>query len=161
MTVSLPDEKRDKVLKWISYLESRRTCKILKYAQFIGLLTSACSAVKYGWLYTKLFEGTKYLTLQVTNGNYEASMSIPNSLSSDLEWGKNNIPSTHNNLKNDNFSLEIYTDANLSGWGAFCDGQSTCGWWNNSLKTKHIHFSELKAIFLGLLEITWKILPFL
>ncbi|CAH1997732.1 unnamed protein product [Acanthoscelides obtectus] len=34
----------------------RDTCSIRELAQFIGTLTAACPAVKYGWLYTKRLE---------------------------------------------------------------------------------------------------------
>ncbi|KAJ8915436.1 hypothetical protein NQ315_003197 [Exocentrus adspersus] len=44
----------------------------------------------------------------------------------------------------------MYTDASLSGWGAYCSGESTCDWWSQKFKGDHINLLELQAIFFGL-----------
>ena len=44
----------------------------------------------------------------------------------------------------------ITTDASLSGWGATHDGRSARGVWNAQLKTAHINYLELMAVFLAL-----------
>ncbi|KAJ8930412.1 hypothetical protein NQ314_016807 [Rhamnusium bicolor] len=64
MNIELPTEKRDRILKWVKYFEARKRCKIRSFARFIGLLTSAYPAVKYGWVYTKNFETAKFLALK-------------------------------------------------------------------------------------------------
>ncbi|KAJ8976566.1 hypothetical protein NQ317_016360 [Molorchus minor] len=61
-----------------------------------------------------------------------------------------NIRLATNNLHRDHFDLEISTDASLSGWGAYCQGESVSGWWSVEDKTHHINILELKAIFFGL-----------
>lgn len=150
MSIELPTEKREKILKWIKYFINRSVCTIIKFAQFLGLLTSACPAIKYGWVYTKLFERAKVMALNANNGNYYANMSIPKSVLPDLNWWLNNIGSSKNNLDRDHYDLEICTDASLSGWGAFSLGESAYGWWAPDQSTEHINWLELEAIFLGL-----------
>lgn len=68
MTMSLPDRKRLKIIQIIKGIRSRGRCKIREFAQFLGVLTSSCPAVRYGWLYTKLFEREKFLALQNSSG---------------------------------------------------------------------------------------------
>ena len=44
----------------------------------------------------------------------------------------------------------ITTDASLSGWGATFDGRTARGLWDDSLKTAHINYLELMAVYLAL-----------
>lgn len=46
--------------------------------------------------------------------------------------------------------MEIFSDASLTGWGAFCAGESTGGWWPEADKGLHINVLELKAALLAL-----------
>lgn len=55
-----------------------------------------------------------------------------------------------NNILQDRYDYEIVTDSSLTGWGAYCQGEHTSGWWSPIQKTEHINFLELKAIFYGL-----------
>lgn len=150
MSIELPENKRQNIVNWIDYFQIHSTYKIKEFAQFIGVLTSACPAVKYGWLYTKLLEREKYLALQRNSNNYETYMTLRSDILPDLNWWRKNITKSYNNLKTDKFDLEIYTDASLSGWGATCNGDSTCGWWTTADQQNHINYLELLAIFYGL-----------
>lgn len=150
MTIELPPEKREKILKAISEILTRKSVKILTFAKFLGLLTSACPAVKYGWLYTKLLERAKYLALQSNHEDYNSKMFISRELIDDINWWKLKIPTAKNAIKKDTFDLEIFTDASLSGWGAFCQGHSAHGWWKSPDTNKHINLLELQAIHCGL-----------
>lgn len=151
MTLELPLDKRAKILRFINqFLENKDSVFSIQYiAQFIGLLTSACPAVRYGWLYTKFLERTKYLALLKNNDNYSAKTGMSPDAKMDILWWKNNIQKTVNYIKNDNFELEISTDACLTGWGAACNGQRVNGWWTTEFQNRHINFLELQAIFLG------------
>ncbi|CAH2010175.1 unnamed protein product [Acanthoscelides obtectus] len=55
----------------------RDTCSIRELAQFIGTLTAACPAVKYGWLYTKRLEQLKCSALEANNYNYNCIVVLP------------------------------------------------------------------------------------
>ncbi|KAJ8978475.1 hypothetical protein NQ317_006752 [Molorchus minor] len=83
-------------------------------------------------------------------GDYSAFMPISDTVKTDLIWWSQNIRLATNNLHRDHFDLEISTDASLSGWGAYCQGESVSGWWSVEDKTHHINILELKAIFFGL-----------
>lgn len=150
MSISLPKEKREKILRLTKGLMSIKKCKIRKFAQFIGTLTSACPAVKYGWLYTKLLEREKFLSLHKENGNYNSMMKISNELVEDLNWWLTHIPYAENSLKTVSFALEIFSDASSSGWGVFCNGERSRGLWRPCEQASHINFLELLAAFFGL-----------
>lgn len=149
LTLELPQEKRNRIVKWIDVLRPTKRCRIRKFARFLGILTSACPAIKYGWLYTKCFERQKFLALRRSQGDYEAYIEITQDIIDDMIWWRQNINSC-NDLKNDSFELEIFTDASLSGWGVYCLGEKTHGWWTDVDEGKHINILELKAIHFGL-----------
>ncbi|KAJ8948464.1 hypothetical protein NQ317_018874 [Molorchus minor] len=98
MSIELPLEKWEKILRWIHYFKKRTVCTIQKLARFIGIVTSACPAVKYGWAHTKLFERAKYLALKRSRGNYRSNMSIPQNLFED-KGHKNATNKQYNDLK--------------------------------------------------------------
>lgn len=71
-------------------------------------------------------------------------------LSDDLFWWDTNILKTYNDIKNDTFYIEIYTDASTTGWGACCGIDRTHGFWSERDRKRHINYLELQAIFFGL-----------
>lgn len=150
MTMELPPDKREKIQIRILKIINCNSCKIIKFAKLLGLLTSACPAVKYGWLYTKLLERAKYHALLSNNQDYNAEMYISQEIKTDLKWWLAKVPNSKNDLKRDVFSLEIFTDASLSGWGVFCEGKTAFGWWTILDTDNHINYLELQAIFYGL-----------
>lgn len=144
-------EKRLKIKSLIQVFTCKKQCKIREFAKFIGVLTSACPAVKYGWLYVKQFEREKFLALLQNHGNYNVTMSVPHAtLSYDLYWWDNNILTIYNDIRHDTFPIEIYTDASTTGWGACYGTDRTHGFWSERDKKHHINYLELQAIFFGL-----------
>lgn len=150
LTVELPQDKREKIKRWIIFFIHKKQCRIREFAIFIGLLISACPAIKYGWLYTKQFEREKYLALKLNNLDFNASFTLSNEISTDLSWWARKIDTAFNNIKQDAFAIEIFTDASTSGWGACALRQRARGWWTELEKKEHINWLELRAIFLGL-----------
>lgn len=82
--------------------------------------------------------------------NFDAKITLSNQIVPDLMWWKSSIFSTFNDIKQDSFSLEIFTDASLTGWGACTHKTNTHGWWDHTDKKHHINYLELKAILYGL-----------
>lgn len=129
---------------------SASNSKIRDFAKFVGTLISACPAVAYGWLYTKLFEREKFLALQNSNGNYDAIMKISSYLKQDFQWWIDNIATSVNVIRPLQFNLEIFSDASLTGWGLYCEGRTSRGLWSHSERNFHINHLELLAAFFGL-----------
>lgn len=150
LTLSLPDEKRDKIALLAKKFNVLPRCTIREFAQFIGVLISACPAVKYGWLYTKILEREKYLLLKKYNDNYDAKICLSGRILEDNVWWIQNIHTASCSMRMSNFCKEIFTDASMTGWGAFSDGKRVNGNWSISERKLHINYLELLAIFLAL-----------
>lgn len=86
MKISLPTEKKDRIKTWSAQLRKKSQCKIRDLAKFFGTLVSACPAIKYGWIYTKLLDRERILAHVENSTNFDAKMSIPLHLHADLLW---------------------------------------------------------------------------
>lgn len=150
MIITLPDEKKQRIRNRTIKLMRINKCTIRYFAKYIGLLTSACPAVSYGWMYTKLFEREKFLALNFSQ-NYNKQMKVGKHLYEDLLWWKDNIITSFSTIrKNNNYVLEIFSDASTTGWGVACDGQSSNGNWKDTEMCLHINTLELMAALYGL-----------
>lgn len=150
LTFSAPLNKKQKILEEIHRFILKKDCKIKEFAALIGQLVAVCPAVKYGWLYIKFFEREKWLALLSVNNNYNKKMLIPEYLSKDFLWWSSHLGASQQQIKEDPFVKEIFTDASLKGWGAYCNGEKTHGFWNPSQQDSHINYLELIAAFYGL-----------
>lgn len=151
MTIGLPLEKQSEILKWINNILSKKSCTILYFSKFVGKIVAASPAIKYGKLYYKDFERAKYLALKISSGSYKATMKIPKFILHDLLWWKSKILTANNNIVlSHKYSLEIYTDASKSGWGAYCNNERASGQWSYLEKSLHINNLELLASYFGL-----------
>lgn len=149
LEVRLPENKKEKIKRELIKFKSLNKCKIRDFARFLGLLTSACQAVEYGWLYTKDLERCKYLNLK-DDENYDKFMTIPKSLNPTFNWWLDNIDNAVCKIKSDEYAMEIYTDASTTGWGAACGGNTANGPWDEHERSLHINYLEILAAFLGL-----------
>lgn len=147
--VELPPEKINRIIKEVQKFITIKKCKIRSFAQLVGLLVSACPGIEYGWLYTKELERCKFLNLQ-GDGNYEKFMSIPRSLHTDLKWWLKSIPYSVKQIRDDNYSLEVFSDASTTGWGAACGKERASGPWSSQERELHINQLELQAAFIAL-----------
>lgn len=127
MIIELTTEKKETIYKKAKEFYHKKNCKIRELAQFLGSLIASCPAVKYGNLYTKSLEREKYLSLIKENGNFESKMNLPDTLLPDLEWWIDNIFVANYPIKTSEFSLEIFSDASLTGWGAVAKDDRTHG----------------------------------
>lgn len=147
-SISIPSQRREKLLSLTVSMARRPTCAIREFASFIGSLISVCPAVKYGLLYTKSFEREKFLSLH-RNEDYSAIMEIPAHLHEDFVWWSRvfSNPRQYSKILTGKFTREIFSDASLAGWGASCGELRTHGWWSETDKNLHINALELKAAF--------------
>lgn len=153
LQVSLPHDKICRIQKEIDKFLGLQRCKIREFAQFIGLLISACPAIEYGWMYTKSIERLKFLSLK-PNLDYNAYMNIPDWIKPDLYWWQKAVKTSVCKIKTDTYCLEIFSDASTTGWGAACGEQRASGPWSEQERTYHINYLELLAAFLGLKTFT-------
>lgn len=150
MSLGLPREKIHRILQLVERFESNPHCRVREFAQFLGTLTAACPAIPYGWVYTKALERVKYLNLLDNDSNYDADMTLSSTIRPDLHWWKFHIRDVVNPIRRQNYALEIFSDASLTGWGAACNGELTHGSWNAQEREYHINYLELLAAFFAL-----------
>lgn len=76
-------------------------------------------------------------------------MTLPSSIREDLLWWKNIFANTfqRNIIRSGIFSLEIFTDASPTGWGAVCGEARTHGFWSSEDSQNHINYLELLAVY--------------
>lgn len=77
-------------------------------------------------------------------------MNIPSSVLPDLEWWCRAIEHPINKIKQNKFSLEIYSDASTTGWGAACGEKTVSGMWRDDKRSRHINYLEILAAFFGI-----------
>ncbi|KAJ8911216.1 hypothetical protein NQ315_014928, partial [Exocentrus adspersus] len=85
-----------------------------------------------------------------SKNNYNSSMNVPNHLLADINWWIHNINNPRRPIEPTPYSLEIYSDASNTGWGAWCVGQEAQGFWDNTQTSYHINWLELCAAFYAL-----------
>lgn len=150
MTISLPENKITDILKLLSKTKNKHLLRIRTFASLVGKLVSISPAINYGWFHTKPFEIVKIKNLQSNNMNYNKKMIIPQELNQDFDWWLMNINNTGKSILSKQFSLEIFSDASMTGWGAHCNGQKAKGFWNKDDRKRHINYLELKAAYYGI-----------
>lgn len=149
MILELPSEKKEKIKHYLQHFMKTNKCNLHDFARLIGLLISACPALEYSWLYTKRLEHLKYVHL-FYNPNYNQTINLTEEIKCDISWWLKNIDKSFNKFKLNKFRLEIFSDASRTGWGAYCDGKKSYGFWTENEKTLHINELELMAAFFGI-----------
>lgn len=149
MFLQLPDDKKYKVKEILLTFVKLTKCKLRDFARFIGLLISVCPAVEYSWLHTKQFEYHKYMCL-LKNSSYDQIINVPDSLKPDINWWLANIENSYCLFRFNNYNLEIFSDASLTGWGGYCGNKKVHGFWKLEESCLHINELELKAAFFTL-----------
>ena len=132
MTISLTQEKRNRVLFLCNEILNLHYCKIRYLAQFIGVLVSCLPAVTHGELYYRYLELARNKALTISKGNYDCETSIDMRARKEIMWWKSNIALIKKDLFVPAPDLILTTDVSLSGWGAIYEGQSSGGHWNSN-----------------------------
>ena len=148
--IYLTDKKKEKILKILNTFYKQKSCKIREAAQLIGTLISACSGTKYGFLYTRQLERSKYLALLKFGNNFKKKMLINSEMRADIKWWIKNLTKSRNYIRDNVYKYEIFSDASLTGWGATYQGKKVIGWWSAEESKEHINVLELKAAFYAL-----------
>lgn len=54
-------------------------------------------------------------------------------------WWFNTIDKSTHRIKDDIYTIEIFSDASTTGWGGVCNGQVASGQWSKSEAVQHIN----------------------
>lgn len=153
LTMEITPDKRKSILNLLICFHNKQSCKIEDFATLVGKLGAACPAIKYGWLYTKVFERYKTLALKSSNSDYKGSMFLNEEIKEDISWWKVSIAKSFVSLEQQDFLITIFTDASDDGWGAHDDWKSVSGPWRDEEASRHINYRELLAVKLGLCKL--------
>ncbi|OXA40124.1 hypothetical protein Fcan01_25136 [Folsomia candida] len=133
MQITLPVEKRQKVLRKCSDILNNPNPTLLSLAELIGTLVAASPATRYG------------------------RASLSQEAQDDIKWWIIHLDSEYHSLKSFKPTYEIFTDASLKGWGAVVNGVEARGNWTIADFMElgqgaqiHINTLELQAAFNGL-----------
>lgn len=144
------NKKKGGIVKFVDEFKVGGSYKIRKFAEFLGILTSAYPAVAYGFIHCKQLERQKYLALKFNGGSYEGKIVINESMLEDLNWWRINAAIGSNPIKTQNYVMEIFSDSSLTGWGCYCDGVEAFEFWDESERKRHINYLELLAAFFAI-----------
>ena len=154
MTVTLPQEKKDQIVKQGQDLLRKSSVSPRELTQLIGRLASTAIAVLPAALQYRAMQRQQILELSVA-GNYSSEIKLSDEVKAELQWWVQNL---HLNNGRSVISyppqLLIASDASLEGWGAFCQGHKTGGQWTLPEKKDHINILELRAAKYAILTFT-------
>ncbi|XP_068707254.1 uncharacterized protein [Montipora foliosa] len=147
MTISLPEEKIEKIFSKCSQLHQSKMATIRQVAEISGLLVSAFPAIRYLQLFYRSIEACKSQDIS-PGADYDHRVPITELARSDLLWVIENIRKYNGQpLREPAFSHSIESDASSSGWGARYNTKSTGGRWSIDEAKHHINYLELLAAF--------------
>ena len=150
MIVYLPEEKKDKIVKFCSDLRNSKKKTIRFVARVIGILVSTFSAVEYGRMHYRNLEKCKIAALKESQGRYDAVMSITKPMKEELDWWIDNINDQCRKIIKPKPEFIIQTDSSKLGWGCVIDEEIFNGRWTEQERNQHINILEMKAILFGL-----------
>ena len=117
VTITLTNEKKQKILNLRTAARLAHTLSISELVKLIGNLVASMEAVHYGRLFYKQLERDKIKSLQQNKSNFKAKIVLSDLSKKELTWWKNNIMTASKSLKKLPVDTKISTDASLEGWG--------------------------------------------
>ena len=134
MTMTLTQEKKQKILEICQYVLHNKKLTIRDMAILLGNLTSAIEAVPYAKLNYRSIECSKIIALKQNKGNFEAPFQLSEQNKTEITWWQNNIKNAQRSLNPIPIDKIMFTDASKKGWGAIIDDTKTGGEWLHNEK---------------------------
>ena len=144
------DQKKQKIYEKCCIIPMKPKLTVGEFASFIGTLTPSFPGNQFGPLYYRTMLKFKDKSLKYNKGNFNAVIKLSEDTLHEISWWKKNIFKVFKPIRYPKFSITIYTNASLEGWGASMGIVSTGGAWLPDEKLMHINVLELKAILLAL-----------
>ena len=150
-TARLSQERIESFLKCVAQFQTGRRVPFAVCLRMAGLMASAISLVRLGRLYMRPFQRwMRSLRIPTACRRYPR-VAVTAECVLALRWWSNRAVLTEGVAMGTVLSRKVVTtDASLSGWGATLDGMAVRGVWGGGLRTAHINYLELMAVFLAL-----------
>ena len=145
-------ENRHKISVWIQCLRDYRVVLARDYLSFLGLLSHAADFIPLGRLRLRplQFYLKCFWSLQL---DLATPIHLDGNFFSHLEWWAVSANLSRGApLSPPPSQLTLFTDASLSGWGAYLQGQSESGLWTGDEASLHINELEMLAIHRAVLR---------
>jgi len=123
------------VQTWIAQVLAASSLTIRQSASLVGLLNFCCTALTYGRTHIKSLERERIRALSLHRGDFDAKFRLDSSVHSHLLWWNDKVAGATAPIRKLVFSLEFSSDASPSGWGSYCQGRSTRGFWARKKRT--------------------------
>ena len=154
MTVSLAEDKKDKLQSLLTHMSHTTFCSIRDLAQLIGSLVATFPAVPYGPVFYRHMEMSKTQSLKLNAFNFDRRIIISSPCKAEINWWLNEGIHSSKSLTLENPSVFLTTDASTAGWGAHpSTSEFTQGFWSPEEQLLHINVLELKAVLMGLVTL--------
>ena len=148
MTVRLPHQKVEKIINICSKLQNHPLCTRRELASVIGKLSATTLAVQLGPLYLR---GLQRLLNRTNLMSWESGIQLDTQSISNLHWwAEQSNLSVQTTIVKEPPTMELFTDASMSGWGATLNGTEVHGHWPTALQMKHINLLEILAVHLAI-----------
>ena len=115
MTVRLPLEKKESILKLCLSINKRSHITIREFSRLIGKLVATEPGVEYAQLRYKPFERIKDKHLKINNGNFDSTMIISRSCKRHIQWWIDNLEVSFKLISHGKPNREIYIDSSKTG----------------------------------------------
>ena len=140
ITVSLPQEKLNKLTERASATLQNSKRSIREVGEVIGLIVSSFPAIKLARLDYRHLEYYKVNALKENLSDFDAACPLSQEAKDELEWFST-CCHLHNgtSIKKHSSVMVLTTDASQSGWGVTFENQSTKGEWSMEERKQHIN----------------------
>ncbi|XP_057312156.1 uncharacterized protein LOC130653651 [Hydractinia symbiolongicarpus] len=146
--IRLPQDKFDAILSLLRVWKGKKKCTKKELLSLIGLLSFACKVVKSGRIFLR-----RLIDLSTTVSSLYHHISVTSESRKDIEWWLNFLPSWNGMaVIQTSFltseSLNMFTDASMSGLGGFYNGK----WFSipfSNTNNYSITFLELLAVVIA------------
>ena len=129
MITYLSDQKKQKIYEKCCNIPMKPKLTIREFASFIGTLTSSFPGNQFGPLYYRAMLKFTDKSLKYNKGNFNAVVKLSEDTLHEISWWKKNMFKVFKPIRYPKFSITIYTDASLEGWGASMGNVFTGGAW--------------------------------
>jgi len=147
LNIYLPTKKAQNVRKLCKNSIKQPVMSIRVLSQLIGNLVASCPAVRYGSIYIKQLEYEKVKALNASNNNYDSTVLLSTMAVKDLEWWLQTDLLQGRPIRQDRYTVELFSDASKSGWGGHMNLSVAKGSWSINEQSYHINVLELLAAF--------------
>jgi hypothetical protein len=153
MTISLPDEKLQTIVRSCQQLSETRMTSVKELSCLLGRMSHAAqTGVWLAPLHYRSLQRLLAQTISRLGWSPKTMLQLSAQALKDLEWWLSPTLKNYNShdINPPPFDMMVQTDASLLGWGATCNGQVTGGRWSSIESQQHINCLELKAALFAL-----------